>query len=72
MLTRMAVPNFALPDYGLPEYALPGAAGGAPLALADDAFSNSSPFDLDESIDTVAATGGTPPYQYEILSQTLL
>jgi len=49
------------------------AAAVAPLNLADDSFQNASPFDPAESIGTIgAATGGTPPYQYSILSQTLL
>jgi len=48
-------------------------AGGTPLNLADDSFQNASPFDPAESIGTIGtATGGTPPYAYSILSQTLL
>lgn len=43
-----------------------------PLTLADDSFSNTEPFDDDEEIGTVAATGGTAPYSYEIISQTLV
>jgi hypothetical protein len=43
----------------------------APLTLPDDSFENASPFEQDEEIGTVAATGGTPPYTYEILTQIL-
>ena len=50
---------------------LVGDFGGAALTLDDDSFQNASPFDQDESIGTVVATGGTPPYTYEILSQVL-
>ena len=42
-----------------------------PLTLGNYAFENASPYDVDESIGTVAATGGTPPITYEILSQTV-
>jgi len=43
----------------------------APLALGDYGFENASPYDVDEVIGTVTATGGTAPYVYSILTQTV-
>jgi hypothetical protein len=44
---------------------------GAPLAVTEDTFQNSAPFNNDESIGTVGATGGSEPYAWEVLSQDL-
>jgi hypothetical protein len=43
-----------------------------PLDLADDSFSIESPFAEDDPVGTAAATGGTPSYSYEIISQRLV
>jgi len=42
-----------------------------PLTLGDYGFENDSPYDVDESIGTVAATGGTTPYAYRIVSESM-
>ncbi len=42
-----------------------------PPVVVDDNFSNEVPFDIGELIGTVQATGGTSPYTWEIVSQTL-
>jgi len=45
----------------------------APLSLPDyPDVENVSPYETDEEVVTVEATGGTPPYSYAITSQTLL
>ena len=54
-----------------PRRMFPSAGGGAPLAVTEDTFQNASPFEQDETIGTAAATGGSAPYTWEILSQTL-
>lgn len=41
-----------------------------PLNLADDSFENTAPFDDDEEIGTVTATGGTESYTYSITAQS--
>ena len=46
-------------------------AAAAPLTLGDYEFANASPYDLAESIGTVMATGGTAPYAYRIVSETM-
>ena len=49
------------------------AAAAAPLSLPDyPDVENVSPYETDEEVVTVEATGGTPPYSYAITSQTLL
>jgi hypothetical protein len=40
-----------------------------PLTLADDTADITAPFEVDDPVDTAAATGGTPPYSYRIISQ---
>ena len=42
-----------------------------PLTLGDYEFENESPYDVDEVIGTVTATGGTSPYKYRIVSETM-
>jgi len=44
---------------------------GAPLTLTEDTFQNASPYNQDEAVGMVGATGGTTPYSFEIISQTL-
>ena len=42
-----------------------------PLTLGDYEFENASPYDVDEVIGTMTATGGTSPYKYRIVSETM-
>jgi hypothetical protein len=50
---------------------LVGSAAVAPLDLADDTFQVESPFEADDPVGTVLATGGTSPYSYSVVSQAL-
>lgn len=45
---------------------------GAPIAVTEATLTNTSPYDQDEVIGTVEATGGTSPYTWTIVSQTLV
>jgi hypothetical protein len=40
--------------------------------LADHTFIIESPFEVDDEVGTVEATGGAGGYSYEIISQTLV
>jgi hypothetical protein len=69
MLTRIAIPEHALPVYAEPAYALPGSGGitvsGGPYELPVPT-SNGTP------VGTPSASGGTAPYNWTVVSETLL
>jgi len=70
------IPGFTIVETGEYVYDLPGvvvcetADSPDPLTLADDTFTVTAPYEADDPVGTVAATGGTAPITYTILSQT--
>jgi hypothetical protein len=43
----------------------------AAVTVTDETFWNAEPFTQDEAIGTAQATGGTAPYTWKIIAQTL-